>query len=227
METLKYALVRQWGFILLAVLSVVIYFIAILPTWVLAPVSIIIILVNERMKVKRSHQQKGLQIALRFHELAQDFQKRFVRTGSAYSIFYLINELGNAKSDKQEMLKEWARGCSHGHDFLDDEIDLFIGSLNVVVENKARQQKELSERCKEFKRINHLYYKLVEVFYERAKSGNIPKYLENRYNEFVTEYNEFVRFFRDIMGEANDVLHLNIDPKSIDFAKESHLVRYS
>ena len=158
METLKYILIRQWGLILLAALSVVIFSITKLPTWVLAPVSIIIILVNEVIEVRRSHHQKALQIALRFQELAQDFQKRFVSTGSAYSIFYLINELGNAKSDKQEMLKEWARGAILGQDLLGHWLDSIVEDLKLVVEHKARQKKEISERCKEFRRMNRSYY---------------------------------------------------------------------
>jgi len=226
METLKYILIRQWGLILLAALSVVIFSITKLPTWVLAPISIIIILVNEGMNVRRSHHQKTFQIALRLKELTQDFQTKFVRTGSAYSILHLINELGNAKSEKQEMWKEWARGCTLGLDFLEGWLYSFIERVNLIVEHRARQAKELSERCKEFRDMNHSYYRLVDVFWERAKAAHIRSNLENNYNEFVTEYNEFVRSLRDTMGEASKVLHLSIDPKRIDFAKELHLARY-
>jgi len=226
MKTLKYALIRQWGLILLAVLSIVTSLLVKLPTWWLAVVSIIIILVNETMEVRRSHHEKTLQIALRLKELAQDFEKRFVNTGSAYSIFYLINELGNAKSEKQETLKEWASGCILERDFLEGWLHSLFESLNLVVEQKARQEKELSERCEEFRRMNHSYHRLVEAFYKRAKAGHIPETLENKYNEFVTEYNAFVQSLRDTMDEARKMLHLSIDPKSIVFATELRAMRW-
>ncbi len=219
METLKHALIRHWGFILLAVLSVVISFITRLPTWVLAPVSIIIILANETMEVKRAHHQKRLEIALRIEELAQDFQRRFLSSGSAFSIFYLINELGNTKTEKHEILKEWASGCLLGRDFLEDGLRSLIESLNLIVGHGARQIRELTKRFEEFRRMNRSYHKLVEAFYKRAEAGDIPKNLENKYNEFV-------RSLRDTMDEARRALHLSIDPKRIDFAKELRIARW-
>jgi len=225
-ETLKYALVRQWGLILLAILSVVISLATKLPTWVLAPVSVIIILVNEVMNARRSHHQKTLQMVSRLEELAQDFQRRFIRTDSAYSILYLIRELGNAKSEKQERLKDWANGCMLGRNSLEDELRSLTENLNLIVRHGARQTKELTKRFEEFQDINNSYYQFVEAFHKRAKTGHIPSNLENNYNEFVTEYNAFVQSLRDTMNEARKVLHLSIGPKSIDFAKELRIARW-
>ena len=226
METLKYVLIRQWGFILIALLSIVTSLIVKLPTWWLAIVSIIIIIVNEVMNAKRSHQQKTMQIALRLKELAEDFQGRFINTGSAYSILRLIAELGNTKTEKHEILKEWASGCLLGRDFLEDGLRSLIESLNVIVGHGRSEIKELTKRFEEFRDMNNSYYRLVEAFYSRAKTGNIPVNLENEYNKFVIEYNDLIRSLRDTMDETRKVLDMTIDPKQIDFAKELRIARW-
>ena len=227
MKILKYALIRQWGFILITLLSIVAYFLVQLPTWWLAIVSIIIILVNETIEIRRSRHQKASQITSKLTKLAQDFQQRFVNTGSAYSIFYIIKELGNTNSEKQQIFKEWADGCVSELDFLTGWLHSFSEALNRVVEQKAKQEKELSERCNEFQSMNHSYYRLVETFYGKAKTGNIPEYIEKYYNDFVTEYNAFIQILRNTMDEARTMLHLNIpDPTSIGFAKELHIARW-
>ena len=74
--------------------------------------------------------------------------------------------------------------------------------------------------------MNHSYFQLVEAFYKKASAVQIPKNLEDEYNKFATEYNDFVRSLRDTMGEARKVLHLSIDPKNIDFAKELRIARW-
>lgn len=227
MEILKHAIIRQWGFILLAVLSVVTSLVTKLPIWWLALVSIIIILVNEAMEVRRSHQQKRLEIAFRIKELAEDFRRRFVSLGSSLSIFHLINDLGSTRSEKQQLLREWADGCILGQDFLEHGLHNFSGSSNLVIQHRASNEQELSERCEEFQRMNHSYYKFVEEFYKRAEVANIPKNLEESYNNgFVVEYNEFVRIVRDTMSQARQMLHLSVEPKSIDFAKELRIARW-
>ena len=232
METLKHAIIRQWGLILLAVLSIGISLITKLPTWVLAPVSVIVILANEAIEVKRSHRQKLLEIASKVKEQTQDFQQRFISSGSTFSIFYLIRELSNAKSEEQDILRAWESGCSLGQEFLENWLLHFMDNLNLVVQRGVNYEQELSRRCKEFWRMNRTYYRLVEEFYNRAEVGNLLKHLETHYNEFVAEYNEFVaeynefvRILRETMSESKDLLHLDIDSKSIDFAKELRLAR--
>lgn len=211
---------------MLALLSVALSLITRLPTWILAPVSIAIIMANEVIEVKRSHKQKLNEIALRIKDRAQDFQQRFLSSGSALSIFYLINELGNTKSERQEILRAWADGCRLGQRFLEHWLHYFIENLALVVQRRKKYEQQLPEQCEEFWRMNRSYFEFVKEFYRRAESENIPKYLEDYYNGFVAEYNEFVRVFRDTVTEAKQLLRLGIVPQSIDFAKELHKARY-
>jgi len=216
MNTLKLALIRQWGYILIAILSILASIFTEWPTWWLAIISALIIIVRETIEIRTSHNQKLLLIALKLKKLTQNFQGRFVNTSSAYSIFYLIREMGN---------NEWTQTCFLVKDSLDDRLRSLYDQLDSV-KQKAKQENDLSKLYNEFNRINSSYYKLVEEFYNKTEKGNIPKHLEKYYNDFETEYNAFVQKFRNTIDEATKILNVNIDSLSIAFAKELHIARW-
>jgi hypothetical protein len=195
------------------------------PTWWLAIVSIGILIVEENRERRRTHQEKQVQIASKLKELAQDFRGRFVPNSSAYSIFRLVDDMRGAKPEEKEYLA-WAQGCNLGRDFLTYWATYLIERLSFIIESKPSQRKELSERFEEFRCMNHSYFQLVRAFREKANVLQIPKNLEDEYNKFVTEYNEFVRNLRNTVAEASGVLHLSVDPKSIEFADELHPARW-
>lgn len=226
METLKHIISRRWGYILFALISGIMSLVIKQPTWWLAIVAIVIGIIEESREWKRTHQEKQLQTVSKLKELAQDFRERFVPNSSAYSIFRLIEQIDSTKPEEREILREWAQGCTLGRNFLIYWATYFIETLSLIIKHKPSRGKELSERFEEFRNMNHSYFQLVEAFYKKASAVQIPKNLEDEYNKFATEYNDFVRSLRDTMGEARKVLHLSIDPKSIDFAKELRIARW-
>ena len=138
----------------------------------------------------------------------------------------MIEEIGSKKPEESEILREWVQGCALGRDFLTYWVVYFIERLELIVKHKPSQGKEVSERFEEFRRMNHSYLQLVEAFYEKASTTQIPKNLEDNYNKFVKEYDAFIQTLRSLIDEASKVFKVSVDSKNIQFAKELRRSRY-
>lgn len=219
LRVIKYVVYHQWGLILIALLSVINYFIPKLPTYWIAIISIFIILINQAIELRRTQYQTTIKHASRLKNLVYNFQNRFINTGSAYSIFYLIRELGKSNTDRKAEFEEWARGCLLGMDFLEKWIQSLNERLYDMIEKRTKQDKSLSERYDEYVRMNRLYYRLVEEFYNRINSREMPEYILSYYNDFVLEYNAYIYDLRNAIGEMRGIRNLNFDVADIRLAK--------
>ena len=73
--------------------------------------------------------------------------------------------------------------------------------------------------------VNSHYFEFVEQFYEVAAKVEIPQETIDQYNRFVTEYNAFAQDFRDNISELRRVARTEIEPPSVNFAKELSVVK--
>jgi hypothetical protein len=226
MYTIKHIIRRRWGYILVALISGIGSFIIEQPTWWLAIVVMTIGVIEEYVDWRRTRQEKRLNAILKLKEMVQDFN-RFVDTGYTYSIFYIIREFGNAQSDKTDVIKEWAEAHNTALDFLLGWLSSTNKRLSLITQLKTNNEIEFSNVYKDFQRINHYYFKIVDDFYRKSKRGNISENIEKNYNKFVDEYNSFVRNFRNLIGDTKKVINLETnDPNSIDFAEKLNIARW-
>jgi len=227
MNTLRRIVSQQWGVLVVAALSIGLFSIPTLPSWAVWSIAIVamaVIVANGVIEMRRVHKSRLRGIGESLKELLGEFQHRFVYSGSAYSIYYLIAELSNQQSDKQRELHAWANGCNRSRDFLERLLQNLSESVDSTFQSASAR--ELSKCCENFFRTIRDYEKLVGDFYKYAKANDISNHLERAYNDFVAEYNDFVRGLRDLITEANRELNLGFDSKRIEFAKEIRKARY-
>ncbi len=224
MRLLKHLIARQWGVLLVAAVSIL------LVTWQLpraavvlvALAAVIVLILNWALELRRSRRDSTIEMARKLEVVVDDFLGRFVPSGSAYSIFYLIAELSAANTEK----KAWCQGCSHSRRLLERLIRDTREELARFAQGRAADRDELHKVFDKFLEIVASYFRLASEFSQTAQTGNLPAHIEGAYNGFVAEYNDFTRGLRDLVTEAKSPVRLGANAKDIGFLKEIHLTRY-
>jgi len=206
----------RWGWcpILITALAVV-GFIFEWEIWVVAPV-LGIILVIGLVVVAVGAKEKELELSfLKLRQLAGYFTRRFMGD-SSLSIFAIIDSLFNIDNPK---LWDWARACDVSRRIFNSWGSSFISRVESDIRTK-RFNVYLRTYLNELWLVVSHYHEFIEQFYEIAAKVEIPQETINQYNRFVVEYNAFVQDFRGNISELRKVAKTNIEPPSVNFAKE-------
>ncbi len=211
----------KWGWcpILITALAVV-GFIFEWEVWVVAPV-LGIILVIGLVVVATGVKEKELELSfLKLRQLAGYFTRRFMGD-SSLSIFAIIDSLFNIDNPK---LWDWARACDMSRRVFNSWGSSFISRVESDIRTR-RFNIYLHTYLNELWLVVSHYYEFIEQFYEIVEKVEVPQETINQYNRFVVEYNAFVQDFRDNISELRKVAKTNIEPPSVNFAKELSVVK--
>ncbi|MFC2034135.1 hypothetical protein ACFLTT_01850 [Chloroflexota bacterium] len=209
-------LILNWGWSPILIIAVAI--VGRIYEWPVTVMAILfgIILVTGLVIVIISTKEKLLeQSAMRLRQLAGHFNRRFMGD-SSLSIFTIIDTLFNLDNPQ---LWEWARACDMSKRIFNTWCNSFIGRL----ENDTRTGRfsiYLRAYLNELWLATNHYYEFIEQFYEIAQKVEIPKETLEQYNRFVVEYNSFVKNFSENIEELKDITSTEIEPPSVQMAKE-------
>ena len=206
----------RWGWcpILITALAVV-GFIFEWEVWVVAPV-LGIILVIGLVVVAVGAKEKELELSfLKLRQLAGYFTRRFMGD-SSLSIFAIIDSLFNIDNPK---LWDWARACDVSRRIFNSWGSSFVSRVESDIRTRRFDVYQRTYLNELWLVVSH-YYEFIEQFYEIAAKVEIPQETINHYNRFVMEYNAFVQDFRGNISELRKVAKTNIEPPSVNFAKE-------
>jgi len=206
----------NWGWcpILITALAVVGY-IYDWTTEAIAPVLVIILVIGLVVAVIGAREKELELSQLRLRQLAGYFNRRFTGN-SSLSIFTIIDSLFNIDNPK---LWDWARACDMSQRIFNTWCDSFITRVESDIRTR-RFDVYLRTYLNELWLANNHYYEFVAQFYEIAEKVEIPRETIDQYNKFVMEYNAFVQDFRDSISELRKVAKTEIEPPSVEFAKE-------
>ncbi len=206
----------NWGWcpILITALAVVSY-IYDWTTEAIAPVLVIILVIGLVVAVIGAREKELELSQLRLRQLAGYFNRRFTGN-SSLSIFTIIDSLFNIDNPK---LWDWARACDMSQRIFNTWCDSFITRVESDIRTR-RFDVYLRTYLNELWLANNHYYEFVAQFYEIAEKVEIPRETIDQYNKFVMEYNAFVQDFRDNISELRKVAKTEIEPPSVEFAKE-------
>jgi len=214
MHVLKTIVNWGWCPILITALAVVGYIYE-WPTEAIAPVLIIILGIGLVVAVTEAKEKESELSQLRLRQLAGYFNRRFTGN-SSLSIFTIIDSLFNIDNPQ---LWDWARACDMSQRIFNTWCDSFMERVESDIRTR-RFGVYLRTYLNELWLANNHYYEFVEQFYEIAEKVEIPRETIDQYNKFVMEYNAFVQNFRDSISELKKVAKTEIEPPSVNFAKE-------
>ena len=214
MYLLRTVITRGWCPILITALAVMgrIYEWSI---WELAPVLIIILVIGLVVAVIGTKERELERLSLRLRQLAGYFNRRFMGS-SSLSIFAIIDSLFKIDDPK---LWDWARACDMSQRIFNTWSSSFVGRVESDIRTR-RFDIYLRTYLNELWLVNSHYYEFIEQFYEIAANVEIPRETMDQYNRFVAEYNAFAQDFRDNISELRKVAKTEIEPPSVQFAKE-------
>ena len=203
-----------WSPFLITVLAVIGYILE-WPIQVLGPVLVIILVIGLVMAANAAREKRLEQLALRLSELGGHFNRRF--TGdSSLSIFVVIRTL--LTSDNARVWA-WARECEVAQRIFNTWATSFATRLESDIRGR-RFRAYLRTSLNELWLLNSHYYEFVEQFSEVADKIELPPETVDIYNRFVAEYNAFTQDFRDSIAELREFARTEIEPPSVNFAKE-------
>ncbi|MBE9482846.1 MAG: hypothetical protein IMY88_04115 [Chloroflexi bacterium] len=214
MHILKTILNWGWCPILITVLAVVCCIYE-WPIGALVPILIIILVIGLTMAVIGAKEKELEHVSLQLRQLAGYFNRRFAGA-SSLSIFTIIDSLFNIDNPK---LWDWARACDMSQRIFNTWCDSFMKRVESDIRTR-RFDVYLRTYLNELWLANNHYYDFVEQFYEIAEKVEIPQETIDQYNKFVMEYNAFVQDFRDSISELKKIAKTEIEPPSVNFAKE-------
>ena len=178
--------------------------------------ALVIILVIGLVVAALGAREKELErLSLQLRQLAGYFNRRFMGD-SSLSIFAIIEGLFKVDEPK---LWEWARAC----DMSRRVINTWCGSFVSRVESDIRTRRfdiYLHTYLNELWLVNSHYHEYITQFCEIGERVEIPREIRDQYNRFVVEYNAFVQDFRDNISELKKVAGTEIEPPSVQFARE-------
>jgi hypothetical protein len=214
MHILKTIVNCGWCPILITALAIVGYIYE-WPIEAMAPGLTIILCIGLVMAVIGAKEKELERLSLRLRQLAGYFNRRFTGN-SSLSIFTIIDSLFNI-DDPQ--LWNWARACDMSQRIFNTWCDSFMQRVESDIRTR-RFDVYLRTYLNELWLANNHYYEFVEQFYEIAEKIEIPQETIDQYNKFVMEYNAFAQNFRDSISELRKVTKTEIEPPSVNFAKE-------
>ncbi len=211
---LKNIVSQGWYPLLITVLASVGYLYE-WPVEALIPILVIILVIGLATTVISAREKEMERASLKIRELAGYFNRRF--TGdSSLSIFAIIASLFKVDDPK---LWQWARACDMAQRIFNTWCDSFTSRLESDART-GRLPSHLRLYLNELWLISSHYYEFVEQFYEVAEKIELPPETSEQYNKFVTEYNAFAQDFRDSISKLRKVAKTQIEPPSIQFARE-------
>ena len=185
------------------------------PIQVVAPVLAAILVIGLVVVAVAARGRELETSAQRLRQMAGYFTRRFTGN-SSLSIFAIINDL--FKVDNPQ-LWDWARACDMAQRVFNTWCDSFISRVESDIRNRTFGA-FIRLYLNELWQLNTHYYEFVVQFYEIAEKVEIPQETVDQYNKFVMEYNAFVQDFRDSISELKKVAKTEIEPPSVQFAKE-------
>jgi len=190
------------------------------PIEVVAPALGVILVIGLVMAVVRAKERQMELASLRLRQLGGYFNRRFMGD-SSLSIFAIIDTLFNIDNPQ---LWDWARACNMSKRIFNTWCNSFIDRLESDTRT-GRFSIYLRTYLHELWLVNTHYYEFIEQFYEIAAKIEIPRTTIDQYNRFVVEYNAFAQNFRDSITELKKVAKTEIEPPSVEMAKELSGVR--
>jgi len=203
-----------WSPVLITALAIVGYIYE-WPIEALAPVLVIILVIGLVMRASGTKERQLEQLSLRLKELAGHFNRRFMGD-SSLSIFVVIRTLLTSDNAK---VWAWARECEVAQRIFNTWCSSFVTRLESDIRSR-RFGAYLRTSLNELWLANTHYYEFVEQFFEVAEKVELPRETIDLYNRFALEYNAFVQDFRDNIAELRMVARTEVEPPSVNFAKE-------
>ena len=185
------------------------------PVGVVAPVLVVILIIGLVMVATAAREKRLEQLALRLSEQGGHFHRRFMGD-SALSIFVVIRTLLTTDNAR---VWAWARECEVAQRIFNTWSSSFATRLESDIRGR-RFKTYLRTSLNELWLLTTHYYEFVEQFAEVAEKIELPPETMDLYNRFVVEYNAFVQDFRDSIAELREFARTEIEPPSINFAKE-------
>jgi len=189
------------------------------PVEVLGPVLVIILVIGLVMAATAVREKRLEQLALRLNELGGHFNRRFMGD-SSLSIFVVVRTL--LTSDNARVWA-WARECEVAQRVFNTWASSFATRLESDIRGR-RFSTYLRTSLNELWLLNTHYYEFVEQFSEVAEKVELPPETTDLYNRFAVEYNAFIQDFRDSIAELREFARTEIEPPSVNFAKELRMV---
>jgi hypothetical protein len=185
------------------------------PIEVLGPVLVIILVIGLVMAATAAREKRLEQLALRLSELGGHFHRRFMGD-SSLSIFVVIRTLLTTDNAR---VWAWARECEVAQRIFNTWASSFATRLESDIRGR-RFKTYLRTSLNELWLLNTHYYEFIEQFAEVAEKTELPPETMDLYNRFVVEYNAFIQDFRDSIAELREFARTEIEPPSVNFAKE-------
>jgi hypothetical protein len=185
------------------------------PVEVVGPVLIVILIIGLVMAATAVREKRLEQLALRLNELGGHFNRRFMGD-SSLSIFIVIRTL--LASDNARVWA-WARECEVAQRVFNTWASSFATRLESDIRGR-RFSAYLRTSLNELWLLNTHYYEFIEQFSEVAEKVELPPETMDLYNRFAVEYNAFIQDFRDSIAELREFARTEIEPPSVNFARE-------
>jgi len=185
------------------------------PVEVVGPVLIVILIIGLVMAATAVREKRLEQLALRLNELGGHFNRRFMGD-SSLSIFVVIRTL--LASDNARVWA-WARECEVAQRVFNTWASSFATRLESDIRGR-RFSAYLRTSLNELWLLNTHYYEFIEQFSEVAEKVELPPETMDLYNRFAVEYNAFIQDFRDSIAELREFARTEIEPPSVNFARE-------
>jgi hypothetical protein len=189
------------------------------PVEVLGPVLVVILVIGLVMAATAAREKRLERLALRLNELGGHFNRRFMGD-SSLSIFVVIRTL--LTSDNARVWA-WARECEVAQRVFNTWASSFATRLESDIRGR-RFSAYLRTSLNELWLLNTHYYEFIEQFSEVAEKIELPPETVDLYNRFAVEYNAFIQDFRDSIAELREFARTEIEPPSVNFAKELRAV---
>jgi len=135
---------------------------------------------------------------------------------SSLSIFVVIRTLLTTDNAR---VWAWARECEVAQRVFNTWCSSFATRLESDIRGR-RFKTYLRTSLNELWLLNTHYYEFIEQFTEVAGKTELPPETMDLYNRFAVQYNAFIQDFRDSIAELREFARTEIEPPSVNFAKE-------
>ena len=185
------------------------------PIEALGPLMVVILIIGLVMAATGAREKRLEELALRLNELGGHFHRRFMGD-SSLSIFIVIRTLLTTDNAR---VWAWARECEVAQRIFNTWCSSFATRLESDIRGR-RFKTYLRTSLNELWLLNTHYYEFIEQFAEVAGKMELPPETMELYNRFAVEYNAFAQDFRDSIAELREFARTEIEPPSVNFAKE-------
>lgn len=185
------------------------------PVEVIGPVLVVILIIGLVMAASTAREKRLENLAFKLSEQGGHFHRRFMGD-SSLSIFVVIRTLLTTDNAR---VWAWARECEVAQRVFNTWSSSFATRLESDIRGR-RFKTYLRTSLNELWLLNTHYYEFIEQFAEVAQKVELPPETMDQYNRFVVEYNAFIQDFRDSIAELREFARTEIEPPSVNFAKE-------